>query len=148
MRLPASRRTASLIAIGVALALVLIALGLRAAMADDDLQVLSRAEPDPDVRERILGFEAAGERAPRDIEVYLAPGGRRVYLLRAPCCDIFDRLYDEEGRHICAPSGGFLGQGDGNCPAWIHVMQRRQPIELHPRPSASAGMPADRQLAP
>jgi hypothetical protein len=133
------------VAIGVPLTLALMTAGLRAAMAGDELQVGSRADLDPDVRERIVRFEAAGERPPRDIERYLAPGGRRVYLFQAPCCDVFDALYDEDGRYICAPSGGFLGQGDGRCPAWIHVMQRYQPIELHPRPSASTGMPADRQ---
>jgi len=34
------------------------------------------------------------------------------------CADCFTELYDENCEYICAPSGGFSGGGDGNCPTW------------------------------
>jgi hypothetical protein len=37
------------------------------------------------------------------------------YLFNLGCCDQFDLLYDEECNLVCAPSGGFSGDGDGSC---------------------------------
>ena len=42
--------------------------------------------------------------------------GKRVFLFNSPCCDQFNKLYDESCKYICAPSGGFTGKGDGQCP--------------------------------
>lgn len=39
-----------------------------------------------------------------------------VYYLPPRCCDVPSTLYDEEGKIICHPDGGFTGKGDGKCP--------------------------------
>lgn len=81
---------------------------------------LSTAQPDPAIQERIRAFEAGTARV-ADVPFSLrGPGDRPVYLFNAPCCDQFNRLYDADGRYICAPTGGFTGQGRGDCPAWVH----------------------------
>jgi hypothetical protein len=41
--------------------------------------------------------------------------GQIVYLTVADCCDRYNYLYDSNCKLICAPSGGFSGQGDGKC---------------------------------
>ncbi len=38
-----------------------------------------------------------------------------VYYLPPRCCDIPSVLYNENGEVICAPDGGFTGDGDGKC---------------------------------
>lgn len=38
-----------------------------------------------------------------------------VYYVPAPCCDMFDTLYNWDKEKICSPSGGQTGQGDGKC---------------------------------
>jgi Domain of unknown function (DUF6970) len=38
------------------------------------------------------------------------------YHFSADCCDQFSSLYDSDCNLVCAPSGGFAGTGDGNCP--------------------------------
>ena len=42
--------------------------------------------------------------------------GTVYYQAIAPCCDKFNPLYDERGRYVCAPTGGYTGRGDGQCP--------------------------------
>jgi hypothetical protein len=41
--------------------------------------------------------------------------GKKVYFFMSGCCDQYDSLYDETGKYLCAPSGGFAGKGDGHC---------------------------------
>ncbi|RKZ51196.1 MAG: hypothetical protein DRR16_14740 [Candidatus Parabeggiatoa sp. nov. 3] len=38
-----------------------------------------------------------------------------VYRVSSPCCDQFNILYNYDGDGICAPDGGFTGNGDGRC---------------------------------
>ncbi|MCB9230839.1 MAG: hypothetical protein H6581_04215 [Bacteroidia bacterium] len=42
--------------------------------------------------------------------------GETFYYTEADCCDQFNLLYDLNCAQICAPTGGFSGQGDGLCP--------------------------------
>lgn len=91
---------------------------------------LSLAKPDPAVRERILAFEAGTARAAEMPFSFRGPGNRPVYLFNAPCCDRFNKLYDAEGRYICAPTGGFTGQGSGDCPAWVHADVRWRELRM------------------
>ena len=42
--------------------------------------------------------------------------GQTVYLVTADCCDQFITLMSKRCEVLCAPSGGFTGRGDGNCP--------------------------------
>ena len=41
--------------------------------------------------------------------------GQVVYYMQTDCCDNFNYLYDSKCNLICAPDGGFTGQGDGKC---------------------------------
>jgi hypothetical protein len=41
---------------------------------------------------------------------------KQVFLVIAPCCDRYNPLFDAAGSELCAPSGGFAGNGDGRCP--------------------------------
>lgn len=43
--------------------------------------------------------------------------GKTVYYIPPKCCDIPSELYDENGKLICYPDGGFVG-GDGKCPGF------------------------------
>lgn len=38
-----------------------------------------------------------------------------VYLLSSDCCDQYNYLFDKDCNHICAPTGGITGRGDGKC---------------------------------
>jgi len=40
------------------------------------------------------------------------------YLVLPDCCDQFISLYTSQCTFICAPSGGFSGNGDGKCPGF------------------------------
>lgn len=51
---------------------------------------------------------------PASISKYIYHG-KTTYLFSSNCCDQFNSLYDESCNHICAPSGGFTGRGDGKC---------------------------------
>jgi hypothetical protein len=39
-----------------------------------------------------------------------------VYYQPPRCCDVSSQLFDESGKVICLPDGGFTGRGDGKCP--------------------------------
>jgi hypothetical protein len=47
--------------------------------------------------------------------------GRVYYYAVSPCCDIYNPLYDELGKYVCAPDGGFSGRGDERCPPTIRI---------------------------
>ena len=50
-------------------------------------------------------------------EVWKWEDGENIYYyITADCCDQYNYLYDENCNVICAPDGGFTGNGDGNCP--------------------------------
>ena len=50
--------------------------------------------------------------------------GNVYYFLRSPCCDIPNYLYDEHGNYVCAPNGGFTGQGGGECPTLREALKQ------------------------
>lgn len=50
--------------------------------------------------------------------------GQVYYLMLASCCDKHDYLFDTQGSYVCAPSGGFSGQGDGKCPRLREAMSQ------------------------
>lgn len=54
---------------------------------------------------------------PATVHRYLYKG-EYVYLFSSPCCDQFNYLYDRNCKVLCAPTGGFTGRGDGNCPTF------------------------------
>jgi hypothetical protein len=93
-----------------------------------DEGLLSRTK----ARERIAAFEADPTRAGAQGILKIDYQGNPAYLFIAPCCDMFNELYDSHGVKLCAPSGGFAGFGDGRCPdalqasAVIAVPERRK----------------------
>jgi hypothetical protein len=54
--------------------------------------------------------------------------GQTVYFIPAQCCDQFSMLYDAAGKTICAPDGGFSGQGDGKCPDFFQASGNKKLI--------------------
>lgn len=42
--------------------------------------------------------------------------GQTYYYITSDCCDQFNYLYDIDCNIVCAPDGGIMGEGDGNCP--------------------------------
>jgi Domain of unknown function (DUF6970) len=68
------------------------------------------------VTEKIRQFQSEPlANPPREIMQYQYKGNV-VYFISSPCCDQYNYLYDFDGNIICAPSGGFIGTGDGRCP--------------------------------
>jgi hypothetical protein len=50
--------------------------------------------------------------------------GLTYYYITSDCCDQFNYLYDEDCNVVCAPDGGFTGNGDGNCPEFTSEIVR------------------------
>ncbi|MFT5336584.1 MAG: hypothetical protein ACJAY8_001063 [Sphingobacteriales bacterium] len=46
------------------------------------------------------------------------------YYVNAPCCDQFSVLFNEDCAVVCAPDGGFSGNGDGACPEFAADLSR------------------------
>ncbi|CAF0851711.1 unnamed protein product [Rotaria sordida] len=59
--------------------------------------------------------------------------GKMAYLVTSNCCDQFNPLYDGECNQICAPSGGFTGRGDGNCPDFDETAKQLGNVWVAPR---------------
>lgn len=51
---------------------------------------------------------------PEQVDEYVYKG-KTVYLVTAPCCDMFNDLVDDSCRRICSPTGGIHGRGDMKC---------------------------------
>lgn len=84
-------------------------------------------EPEFVVHENLSAAERVDAKALARMTAHVEPEGQLVYLHMALCCDQFNKAYDADGRYLCAPSGGFTGQGDGRCPAWVHRLRLRPP---------------------
>ena len=69
--------------------------------------------------DRIAAFEAEPVANPPRRVVEYELDGAAVYLVTAPCCDIFTDLYDADGQLIGHPSGGIAGGGDGRPPGFF-----------------------------
>lgn len=69
----------------------------------------------PCIRKKIQAFQwLPGANQPREVHAYVYHG-RTVYAFGSACCDQLNKVYDGACNYICAPSGGFTGQGDGRC---------------------------------
>jgi hypothetical protein len=56
-----------------------------------------------------------------------------VYYVPPQCCDQFSTLYAVSGEVICAPDGGFTGQGDGRCSDFSRERKNEKLIWQDPR---------------
>jgi hypothetical protein len=127
MQMPSPRRpwrlaVATARPLAAALPLLLAALGSEA--------VTPLGVPNPAVSDRIRSYEDGTARRVTDIMRLAHADGRVYYQFTAPCCDFPQRLYDAEGRYVCALSGGFAGEGDGRCPDWIRGLRLSLPRHL------------------
>jgi hypothetical protein len=52
---------------------------------------------------------------PAEVHEYIY-NGKRVFYFSSNCCDRYNEVYDENCNYVCAPSGGYSGKGDMNCP--------------------------------
>lgn len=59
--------------------------------------------------------------------------GQKVYLISADCCDQYNTVYDACLRPLCAPSGGFTGRGDGQCPDFNEKATDKKLVWRDPR---------------
>ena len=46
------------------------------------------------------------------------------YYITSDCCDQFNYLYSENCDTICAPDGGFSGEGSGDCPEFTNTLEK------------------------
>jgi hypothetical protein len=69
----------------------------------------------PFVADLIAKATAAAPTNPPTRIVRYAYRGKTVYFVPARCCDVPSALYDDAGKRLCEPDGGFVGQGDGRC---------------------------------
>jgi len=74
---------------------------------------------------------------PRSIYQY-DYNGKTVYYVPPICCDQYSTLYDACGNVICAPDGGFTGNGDGQCPDFF-TARKNEKIILEPIKNITAG---------
>ena len=59
--------------------------------------------------------------------------GQIVYFVPAQCCDQYSDLYDANGNRICAPDGGFAGEGDGHCTDFFAARTNEKLVWKDPR---------------
>jgi hypothetical protein len=55
--------------------------------------------------------------------------GKDAFLVTSPCCDLFNYLYDQTAKVLCAPTGGIAGQGDGRCKGAITRASGQQSVK-------------------
>ena len=49
---------------------------------------------------------------------------KTYFYITADCCDQFNYLYTTNCEIVCAPDGGFSGNGDGNCPTFTSEIKK------------------------
>jgi len=59
--------------------------------------------------------------------------GQQVYLVTADCCDQYNTVYDACLNVLCAPTGGFTGRGDGQCPDFSEQATDKKLVWRDPR---------------
>jgi len=70
----------------------------------------------PCIKDKILELKNGQVQNPTD-EVWEWKTNTQIYYyITSDCCDQFDYLYDSECNIVCAPDGGFTGNGSGDCP--------------------------------
>ncbi|CAF2432111.1 unnamed protein product [Rotaria sp. Silwood2] len=91
----------------IVLVVLLIALNLKISLAQFNIPQCIQKKIDSILAEPVWN-------PPATIRKY-SYNNKPTYLLSSNCCDQFNDLYDKSCNRICAPSGGFTGQGDGQC---------------------------------
>lgn len=68
------------------------------------------------IKDKITELENKPVQNPAAVVVKWEVDGQTYYYITSDCCDQYNFLYDTDCNVVCAPDGGFTGQGDGNCP--------------------------------
>lgn len=55
--------------------------------------------------------------------------GKKVYYLKAECCDQMNKVYDDSCHYLGAPDGGFTGRGDGKLNGFFSRAKKIRLIE-------------------
>ncbi|CAF0977276.1 unnamed protein product [Rotaria sordida] len=85
------------------------------------------------MQKMIDGFNGTPRLSPYiRIDSYLYRG-KMTFLASSSCCDRFNPLFDGECKQICAPSGGFIGRGDGKCMDFGEKATKMENIWIVPR---------------
>lgn len=50
--------------------------------------------------------------------------GNTYFYITSDCCDQFNYLYNSNCEVVCAPDGGFTGNGDSNCPEFTEEITK------------------------
>jgi hypothetical protein len=61
---------------------------------------------------------------PMQLWEWRVAGNIYYYLIVSSYVDAYSPLYDENCNIICAPSGGFGGGGDGECPEFLGQIEK------------------------
>lgn len=68
------------------------------------------------IQDRIQQIKAQPKQnPPGEVNEYIYQD-KHVYLFVSPCCDQYNIAYDANCNPVCAPTGGYTGKGDGQCP--------------------------------
>jgi hypothetical protein len=111
-----------------------IASGPAAAGPTPPVQAASAALPTW-LQRQIAGYQCQPLSSPPRHVLHGQYQGRGVYYVPPICCDIPSELYDEQGRQLCLPSGGFAG-GDGRCRDFDPAAAGLTPVWTDPRGDA------------
>lgn len=69
------------------------------------------------IQEKIEQFKQnPPQNPPVEIWRWTKKDGTNYYYITSPCCDQYNYIHNENCERVCAPDGGFTGQGDGKCP--------------------------------
>lgn len=75
------------------------------------------------VQDLIAKLQAEPVANPPAFLIRYSHAGTSYYYLPPRCCDIPGKLFNAEGKAICAPDGGLTGKGDGRCPDFVHGLK-------------------------
>lgn len=94
-------------------------------------------DPDPDTDSEVADTLPCpevfgGEFPPMQIDAW-DYNGQRVYLSSPDCCDQYRvALNADTCEYICAPDGGFTGQGDMTCPDFFDEATHLETVWVNP----------------
>ena len=94
--------------------------------------VACKDEPVPTAISQLISeYKEDPKDAPYEVWRYMY-AGTTVYYMPPRCCDIPSKLYDENGKLLCKPDGGFTGRGNGKCPDFISEGEKRDLLWTNP----------------
>ena len=68
------------------------------------------------LRERIAGYQQSTFRSSPLRVMKFKHGWQTYYYFSGLCCEQLNPITDDDGDYVCAPTGGWTGDGDNKCP--------------------------------